>query len=413
MAAIATIGALTLLAGCGNDQPDTTGDVPATSTTTTGGNASTSTAVPGSSVQPVAVRATKVLDLGTAATALVTRQGSDVLYATEREGRVREIRRDGDGLTTGDVILDITKQVVEADGERGLLGLTFSPDGNQLFVSYTAGNDDGASVIESYRLDGAKVDRKSRREILRIPQPFANHNGGNIAFGPDGYLYAGYGDGGSQGDPNGNGQNRNVLLGKMLRLDVIDTPVGTPYRSPKDNPFVDGGGRPEVFAYGLRNPWRFSFDRSNGDLWIGDVGGSEWEEIDHVSAGTAAGSAGLGANFGWSLREGRHDTPKPGRRPDDLVEPVQEYSHDDGGCSVTGGVVVRDSTRLPILNGWYLFSDYCDRQLRAIPASSPTDAPLRLLTFDDGASPVSFTLDDRGDVYVVTLQGAIYRIEPT
>lgn len=413
---VAVAGALltvALLGGCSsNDDQTVTSSTLGTSSTpsTSGGD---TTAPPSSApvVTPVALKATEVADLGTSITTVIPWPGRDSLLVTEREGRVRRLDRDGEGWKAGDVILDIADRVKDSSGERGLLGLAVDPDARWLFVSYTDGNDDGASVIDRYPLsDVAHPDR--RVEVLRIAQPFANHNGGDIVFGPDGFLYAGYGDGGSQGDPSGNGQNPDVLLGKMLRLDVLGA-VGSdrPYRIPPTNPFAGGGGRPEIFATGVRNPWRFSFDSADNSLWIADVGGSEWEEVNHLPATAGPGSAGLGANLGWSLREGAHDTSKRGSRPAGLVDPVVEYSHDDGRCSITGGLVVRANPRVPSLDGWYLFSDYCDGVIRAVPASDPTSAPRVLLRLDD-TQPASFARDSRGDVYVVGLSGSLLRLDP-
>lgn len=405
------LAATVLVGGCSSD--DDRANVSPTSTTVSTTTPGTS-AIPATSaplVDPVALRTTAVVDLGTEVTSAIQWPGRDSLLVTERDGRVRRLDRDGDGWKAGDVILDTSDRVRDTGGERGLLGLAVSPDTRWLFVSYTDGNDDGASVIDRYPLgDVAHSDK--RTEILRIPQPFANHNGGDIVFGPDGLLYAGYGDGGGQGDPSGNGQNPDVLLGKMLRLDVLGA-IGSdrPYTIPPANPFVSGGGRPEIFALGLRNPWRFSFDPADASLWIADVGGSEWEEVNHLPATGGPGTAGLGANLGWSLREGAHDTDKPGPRPAGLVDPVLEYSHDDGRCSVTGGLVVRANARVPSLDGWYLFSDYCDGVVRAVPANDPTAEP-RVLVDLGGAHPASFARDSRGDVYVVDLDGRLLRLDP-
>ncbi|MCA9902330.1 MAG: PQQ-dependent sugar dehydrogenase, partial [Anaerolineae bacterium] len=280
--------------------------------------------------------------------------GSGRLFVVEQGGRIwilEEERR----LDTP--FLDISQLVSsEANGagysERGLLGLAFHPDyaeNGVFFVDYTDTN--GNTVVARYRVSAADpdlADPASAEIILTQQQPYANHNGGHLAFGPDGYLYIGFGDGGSQGDPNGNAQNRSSWLGKILR--IAAGPEGG-YAIPEDNPFVqDTNAAPEIWAYGLRNPWRFSFDRETGDLYIGDVGGSDWEEIDYQPAGSPGG-----ANYGWNIYEGMH--PTSGRAaPEDLVLPITEYPHSEG-VSVAGGYVYRGST-IESLQGIYLYGDF-------------------------------------------------------
>jgi glucose/arabinose dehydrogenase len=234
-----------------------------------------------------------------------------------------------------------------------------------------------------------------------VDQPYSNHNGGNLAFGPDGYLYIGLGDGGSGGDPHGNGQSLTTLLGKMLRIDPTLL-EDRPYAIPSDNPFVGReGARPEIWAYGLRNPWRYSFDRATGDLWIADVGQSAWEEIDVQSSGSDGGE-----NYGWNRMEGDH--PFEGDAPADVVRPVFEYSHDDGGCTVTGGYVYRGRA-IPALARAYLFADFCLGRLEAIRLQDGGGAEHRIL------GPVvrnvsSFGEDARGELYVLSLEGTVSRI---
>jgi glucose/arabinose dehydrogenase len=236
--------------------------------------------------------------------------------------------------------------------------------------------------------------------LLSVDQPFANHNGGVVAFGPDGYLYLGLGDGGSGGDPQGNAQSLDTLLGKILRLDVD---AGDPYVIPPDNPFADVGGRPEIWAYGLRNPWRFSFDRLNGDLYIGDVGQNAWEEIDFLPAGHPGG-----ANFGWDYREGAHPfegTPPAGL---ELIDPVVEYSLSGANCAVTGGYVYRGQN-LPDFHGVYLYGDFCSGVvwgLLRLPDGSWQNAAL----FETGANITSFGQDEAGEIYLVDRQGSIYHL---
>jgi len=420
--AAAALGAVVMtpaLVGCGNDDDGASTTVPTaatspvrTSTTTTPGDVAPTTApTPAADVDlaDVSVRLTEVASVRSP-TALVPRSGTDDLFVAERAGVVRRLARAGDAFeAAAEPVLDITDAVADAGGERGLLGLAFSPDGAHLVVSYTDGDDDGASVVARYTMDADVADVASRVEILRLPQPFPNHNGGDVAFGPDGYLYLGFGDGGSQGDPDDNGQDLGSLLAKLLRIDVSASTAAAPYTVPADNPFVgDASARNEIWAFGLRNPWRFGFDTATGDLWIADVGGSEWEEVDLLPA---ASGAGRGANLGWSLREGAHDTDKSGDRNVPMVEPIFEYSHDEG-ASITGGYVYR-GTRVPRLRGVYLFSDYAAAELRGIRAADGALVQQSVLatTGADLSQVSTFGQDLDGEVYVVSLAGGIYRID--
>lgn len=341
---------------------------------------------------------------------IVSRPGDTGLFVAQREGRVVRLDVTGGGLDRDyaadeEPIVDISDEV-STDGEQGLLDIEFSPDGERLYLSYSI-TPDGDSRIISYAIDGVTVDTESRREVLAVEQPYANHNGGDIEFGPDGYLYFGLGDGGSGGDPEGNGQDTSTLLGSMLRIDPQGTLDGDePYAIPGDNPFADGDdGEPEIWLYGVRNPWRFSFDAETDDLWIADVGQSSWEEINRLPA---ADGGGRGANLGWNEMEGTHSFE--GDNPDDGVLPVFEYSHDDGSCSVTGGVVYRGSA-IAGLAGAYLFGDLCNATVRALDVSG--DEP-REMSFDDTevGNLVSFGQDNDGDVYAVSLDGPIYRLDP-
>ena len=253
--------------------------------------------------------------------------GSGRLFIIEKVGRIRIFQ---DGQLLEQPFLDISQRVGSSGNEQGFLGLAFHPEyaqNGRFFVNYTDQNGD--TVIARYQVssDPNIADPNSEVKLLGIDQPYANHNGGVLAFGLDGFLYAGLGDGGSAGDPMGNAQKTDVLLGKILRIDVDS---GEPYALPADNPFGN-----EVWAYGLRNPWRFSFDKQTGDLYIGDVGQGAWEEIDYLPAGSPGGT-----NFGWDLREGAHDYE--GSASPELTEPIAEYSHQEGGCSVTGGWGRRD-----------------------------------------------------------------------
>jgi glucose/arabinose dehydrogenase len=389
-------------AGCGGDD-DSEGLTATTTTrptTTTSGDAPASTAAPVPPLADVNVTLTEVTEADTPM-ALVARTGTDTLYVAEREGRVRPLT----GGSLGEPILDISDEVVTSV-EQGLLDIEFSADGATLYLHYSVAPDGDTRVI-SYPVSGDAVDTGGRRELLAVEQPFDNHNGGDIEIGPDGYLYVALGDGGGGGDPEGNGQDTQALLGKILRIDPAVT-TGDDYGIPADNPFADGAaGAPEVWVYGARNPWRIDFDDATGDLWVADVGQNAFEEIDLLPA---ADGAGRGANLGWNEMEGAHPF-EGGSNPDGAVLPVFEYDRSEGGCSVTGGVVYRGSA-IPDLVGAYLFTDYCDGRLRAIRAAGGQTVDER--TFDDvsGNSLVSFGTDGAGEVYVLSLDGAVYRLDP-
>ena len=326
------------------------------------------------------------------------------LFVAEQGGRIRIVR---DGTLVDEPFLDISKRI-SAGGERGLLGLAFHPDyptDPRFFVNYTDPNGD--TRVASFTVDPATpdlADPGSEVRLLSIGQPYANHNGGALAFGPDGFLYIATGDGGSGGDPHGNGQSLETLLGKILRIDVNPTEGSKAYAIPADNPFVgDAGTLPEIFVYGLRNPWRMSFDRATGDLWIGDVGQGAWEEIDVVRAGTS------GQNFGWNLMEGAHCfRPAEGCEDPSLVLPVTEYTR-NLGSTVIGGVVYRGSDQ-PALVGGYVFADYGSGNVFLIDAATdgPTDPVLAL---ESGATLSSFGEDEAGEVYATDLaSGELLRV---
>jgi glucose/arabinose dehydrogenase len=307
---------------------------------------------PAASAATPQLRLTKVVDTANL-TAIASRPKSPTLYVAQQGGVVWSVRN---GKRSSTPVVDLTDRVSQDGGERGLLGLTFSPDGRKLYVDYT--DRDGNTQIDELAMQGRATDASSRRTVMSIKQPEPNHNGGQLAFGPDGDLYVGMGDGGSEGDigaghaPGGNGQSLDTLLGKILRIDPAPT-ASAAYSVPPDNPFVaTAGARPEIWAYGLRNPWRFSFDKKTGDLWIGDVGQDRYEEIDRVPA-TQGRDAGKGVNFGWNRLEGDH--PYQGNAPSDAVPPVYEISHDTGACAVVGGFVYR-GTKIRDLQGDYLFS---------------------------------------------------------
>src|SRR5262245_46407711 len=329
---------------------------------------------------------------------LGTAPGDPRWFVVEQPGRIRWIE---DGRPSKAVFLDLTAKV-SYGGERGLLGLAFHPGyatNGFLYVNYT--DRRGDTQVERYTVgaDRNSVDPASAKQILFVKQPYANHNGGMIAFGPDGMLYVGMGDGGSGGDPHGNGQNPHVLLGKLLRLDVDH---GDPYAIPQGNPYRDrpAVGRPEIWALGLRNPWRYSFDFTARLLIIADVGQNKYEEIDVVGATRAE------ANYGWSLREGLHGygLPRPG--PPDRVEPVIEYSHADG-CSVTGGYAYRGRA-MPDLAGTIFYSDYCAGWLRSFRWQDGRAVEQTQWDIGRLGSVTSFGEDADRELYVVTHEGRIW-----
>jgi glucose/arabinose dehydrogenase len=287
------------------------------------------------------------------------------VFVVEQAGRIRTLQ---DGQLVSEPFLDIRERI-SSGGERGLLGLAFHPDfpaDPRLFVNYT--DRAGDTVVAEYQLDGTGEvgDAESERILLQIDQPYPNHNGGAVVFGPDGMLYISTGDGGAGGDPHGNGQRLDTLLGKILRIDVDGTPDdGSSYRIPDDNPFVDtDDAMPEIWLTGLRNPWRIRFDGGTGNLWIGDVGQGSWEEIDVAPPGEG------GLNFGWNRMEGFDCfEPRSGCDEAGLTLPVAAYGH-EFGCAVIGGVVVRDPGQ-PLFDGGYVFSDSCSGILWVLDAGDP------------------------------------------
>ncbi len=332
-----------------------------------------------------------------------TNDGSGRLFVVEQPGRIRVIKN---GTLRAQPFLNITDRV-DFGGERGLLGLAFHPayrQNGRYVVNYSRASD-GSTVVAEYRVsDDPDVSRRGEKILLLVAQPYGNHNGGMVAFGADGLLYIGMGDGGAGGDPGNRGQDGKDLLGKMLRIDVDR---GGPYAIPPDNPFAAGGGRPEIFAGGFRNPWRFSFDRETGLLWAADVGQNAWEEVDIVQRG---------GNYGWRVMEGAHCfSPRRGCKKEGLVRPVAEYANRGPRCSVTGGYVYRGS-RIPALRGTYLFGDYCSgevfglRDLDSLAKGGLTDPDVLLRT---GLNISSFGEDEAGELYVVGHGGTIHRIIPT
>ncbi|MEV7912084.1 PQQ-dependent sugar dehydrogenase [Streptomyces griseus] len=319
----------------------------------------------------------------------------DTLWIAERAGTVRVL--DGSGL--GSPVLDISDETT-TDGERGLLGVAFDKTFAHFYISFT--DLEGTSTIDEFAVEDGQLQPDTRRTVLTQTQPYANHNGGDIKFGPDGYLYIAFGDGGSGGDPHGNGQKLDTLLGKLLR---IDPSGGEPYAIPADNPFVaDANAKDEIWSYGLRNPWRFSFDAGTGDLLIGDVGQSDWEEIDWAPADSKGGE-----NYGWSSMEGTHPF-RGGTEPANHVPPVHEYDRTGLGCSVTGGFVYRGEA-LPDLQGSYVFSDYCDGTLRTLRMADGEVTGVGDLGVSAG-EVISFVEGGDGELYVLGSNGTVSRVDP-
>ena len=321
-------------------------------------------------------------------------------FVVERAGAVKVF---ADAGPASDFI-DLTSRVNSGTLEAGLLGMAFHPNfsqNGQVFVSYTGYGGGPVGLVSTLsrftsKDGGLTLDSASEDVLFTLVQPFSNHNGGNLAFGKDGYLYFGLGDGGSGGDPFDNGQTLDSWFGKMLRFDVDG---GTPYAIPPDNPFAGGGGKPEIFAWGLRNPWRFSFDRATGDLWVGDVGQSAWEEIDVVK---------LGGNYGWHDKEGSHCYAiDPCVGP--YIDPIVEYDH-GVGQSVTGGYVYRGAA-IPSLWGSYLFADYVAGSVFRVVYDPQTGKPSSELLLSTSINVSSFGEDLAGELYLVDLKGAIYRID--
>jgi len=331
--------------------------------------------------------------------------GDPRLFIVEKTGRIRIVK---DGVLLEAPFLDLSAWV-SAGSEQGLLGLAFDPEyatNGRFVIHYT--DLPGNTVLSRFQVstDPDVADPVSEQLILGVVQPFFNHNGGQVAFGPDGFLYLGLGDGGGGGDPLGNGQDLSDLLGSILRIDVR---AGDRYTVPADNPFVGSPvALPEIWSYGLRNPWRFSFDRANGDLYIGDVGEVQREEID---VSTAADGAGRGVNYGWNVMEGFQCFQVSGCDRTGLTLPVLEYSHQEG-CSITGGYVYRGSA-IPDLQGHYFYADFCQGWVRSLryaggvvtdQASWPTLIP--------GGPILSFGEDSAGELYILQAGGGVFKIVP-
>ena len=328
--------------------------------------------------------------------------GSELVFITEQAGLVRVFvdRQDAIGMS---VFLDITNRVIDGGDEEGLLGLAFDPEyreNGHFYVYYSA--TPRRSVVSRFTVsanDPEIADPGSELVIMEVPQPFENHNGGQLAFGPDGYLYIGLGDGGSGGDPQGHGQDTGTLLGSILRVDVSAAAPGDGYRVPPDNPLVgEAGVREEIWAYGLRNPWRFSFDGS-GRLWAGDVGQGNWEEVDIIRSG---------GNYGWNCFEGSHVFSACATRP--VEHPVWEYDHSSGDCSITGGHIY-EGRGVPSLLGAYLYADYCSGRVWALRHDGANVTEQSLLV-DSDLLIVSFGRDSAGNLYLLSRDEGIYRLVP-
>lgn len=332
---------------------------------------------------------------------LIAPRGDDRLFIAEKPGRVRVVR-DGQLLETP--FLDITDLVIN-DLEQGFFSIAFHPEyatNGYFYVAYT--DLGGGTRIERYTVsaDPDVADAASAKLILVVGQPAPNHNGGLVAFGPDGMLYIGLGDGGGGGDPLDNAQDTSNVLGTLLRIDVDG---GDPYAVPADNPFVDGPGRDEIWAYGLRNPWRFAFDSTAGLLYIADVGQNLWEEINVQPADSG------GLNYGWDIMEARHCFEATDCDQNGLVLPALEYGRDEGGCSVTGGYVYRGD-EIPVIRGDYFYSDFCAGFLRSFRFDDGVVRRERAWDVGDVGRVLSFGVDDAGELYILSGNGNVYRMVP-
>lgn len=329
--------------------------------------------------------------------------GTDRIFVVEQSGIIKVFENNGNTTTTK-IFLNITDRVTSG-GETGLLGLAFHPDyanNGYFYVDYTTPNPLRTHISRfQVTSNPDSADANSELVLLEVAQPYSNHNGGRVSFGADGYLYIGFGDGGSGGDPLDNAQNRAVLLGKILRIDVDNPSGGLNYGIPPDNPFVGNtqGWREEIYAFGLRNPWRFSFDPVTDMLWCGDVGQNLWEEIDTVISG---------GNYGWRCYEGNHEYNMSGCTGTDYLFPIWEYSHSNGNCSITGGFVYRGMRR-PELEGTYVYGDYCSRSIWSLDYSGGVSNSLVSTAV---SNILSFGVDMNNELYVLCSNGKIYEYQP-
>jgi hypothetical protein len=327
--------------------------------------------------------------------------GDDHLYVVEQPGVIRVFENDPETATSG-IFLDITSEVDNRGNEEGLLGLAFHPEYPQngyFFVNYTTFQS--TTRISRFEADpqNQTANPASELVLLEFNQPFSNHNGGQLAFGPDGYLYIAAGDGGSGGDPQGNGQNTGTLLGNILRIDVDNPASGLNYGIPADNPFSNNqtGAREEIYAYGLRNPWRISFDSQTGQLWVGDVGQNQFEEISIVENG---------GNYGWKIMEADDCFQSSNCDQNGLIAPHFGYSHSNGDGSITGGYVYRGP--ISKLAGWYIYADYTSGRIWALETSGAN--PENNLLFDTNHRITSFGVDNAQELYFCSIGGKVYKI---
>ncbi len=421
-AALAVGALLVLAAACsGDDDAETDADAsvapPATATTSAPTDsaatqptdsapaASTSASSDGTAGGTTADPEVTITEVGIAEAPvdLAWREGDAGLYIVEQGGRILRL---ADGALS--TVLDAT-ELTDADGERGLLGLAFAPSGDLAYTNYTDLNGDTTILEYPVEDDGTFLSGDNARSIFVIEQPYPNHNGGDLTFGPDGLLYIGMGDGGSGGDPERRATDLSTPLGKLLRIDPTPS-AGDPYTVPEDNPFVgQQGADTRVWSSGLRNPWRFSFDRATGDLWIADVGQNAFEEID-VAPATNGVDAGKGLSFGWSAFEGderfNDDVPAEGHTP-----PFATYPHGEAGCTVSGGVRVRDGSSL---DSWYVYADYCSGRIVAqeVLGEGPDLQAGRTVDLGTVEDPTAVVDGPGGEVYVLSLSGPIYRLDP-
>ena len=331
--------------------------------------------------------------------------GSDRLFVAEKAGVIRVFPNDRD-TEQDSLFLDISARVDDAGNEKGLLGLAFHPEfetNGYFYVNYTAEglNRTFISRFQVSQSDPNRASTGSEQVLLSYEQPFPNHNGGHLAFGPDGYLYIAAGDGGGAGDPEENGQDRTTLPGSILRIDVDSEQGGNLYAVPESNPFVgnDEGYREEIFAYGFRNPWRFSFDSETGDLWVADVGQNSLEEINIVENG---------GNYGWNILEGTECfEPQENCNREGLINPIFEYPHENQNRSVTGGFVYRGD-RFPQLTGLYIYADFVSGRIWALD-NSGTGEPVNTELYDADYNISSFGTDQNNELYICSFDGTIYR----
>jgi glucose/arabinose dehydrogenase len=434
---LVALAALAALVGCSDDDDDgaggsTTESPPTTASAPTTGAGSTSvppTSGPGTTPASTATSATTPVTAEPATTPPATtaaaepavtftevaglerpvdlawRAGDDGLYIVEQHGRI--VRVAGDESTTALDISDLT----EGSGEQGLLGLAFTPSGDIAYINYTDDNGDTTITEHPVAADGTFETGDLARVVLQIDQPYDNHNGGGLEFGPDGFLYIGTGDGGDGGDPERRATDLTSLLGKMLRIDPTIS-EGQPYSVPPDNPFVGTDGvAPEIWSSGLRNPWRYAFDSVTGDLWIADVGQNTWEEIN-VAPATEGVDAGKGLSFGWSAFEG-DERYNDDVSPDGHTPPFATYDHDEGDCSISGGVRVRGGS-VPALDGWYVYADYCSGRvwaLEVIGEGADMEAG-RVVELGQVEAPTAAIAGPAGEVYVLSRSGPVYRLDP-